>query len=210
MDPRYPMPPELHHWMQEIERQIRDLGTAPSLTRSSISDDDGNLRVRFGELDEDGSFGMQVFDANGDTVFKANDVGLTDPAINLPYRGGQAPIGPITSSAFVLTWETSLGAVTHDSIQWSSLIATDAGTTAEAQLRVGGTDSAIQSIPASNSTHTSWAWKPPLTIAKHTTSGPLVQLYVRRASGAGGVYAYGPDVLYLANGADIDATATGV
>jgi hypothetical protein len=206
-----PMPDYFVRWMRDVERRLAAQERSPQMGNAAMSDPAGTKRVQIGLLDDD-SYGLQVFDENGDTAFKASGVGLTDPGINLPYRQGATPMGPITSGSFTLTWETSLGVITHDAIRWGSLIQTDAATTAEAYLTIPqlGVTSVTKSVAASNNSNvTAWKWKPPLPIGKYAPGGYLVQMYVRRATGAGNVYAYAPDALYMANSADIGATATG-
>jgi hypothetical protein len=207
MDERYPLGDDLVRLLQDLRRRVSHLERSPRLSNASIVDPSNVERVRLGLLDDD-TYGLQVFDENGDTAFKASGVGLTDPGINLPIHQVQAPI-TVTSGSFVGTWETSLGVVTHDSIVWTSLIATDVGTTAQAELRVLPDVSAAKSIPSGNGASSTWRWKPPLVIAKYT-AGPVVQLWVRRTGGAGNVYAYPPQALYLGNGDDVGATASGV
>jgi hypothetical protein len=212
MDPRNPMPPDLSNELRELQRRLETLERSPRLTSASIDDEDGNTRVVLGRLAEDGSFGIEVFDTDGNRVFAVDEVGLTHPRINVPYRKASDLVGPITSGSFIDTWEAALGVLTGDSVRFSCLVATDAGTTAEARLEVPqlGLTSAVRSIAAGNSSVTStWTWKPPLPIGEYG-SGLLIQLQVRRASGAGNVYSYAPSSLWIGNGADIDATATGV
>jgi hypothetical protein len=136
MDERYPMGDDLVRIIQDLRRRVTSLERSPRLSNSSIVDPSNVERVRLGLLDDD-TYGLQVFDENGDTAFKASGIGITDPGINLPVREGQTPIGPITSGSFVLTWESALGVVTHNALVWTSIIATDPATTAEAKLIVG-------------------------------------------------------------------------
>jgi hypothetical protein len=206
-----PMPDYFVRWMRDVERRLAAQERSPQMGNAAMSDADGNLRVRLGSLD-DGSFGIEVFDTDGNRVFAVDEVGLTHPRINLPYRKAADLVGPITSGSFIDTWEAALGVLNGDSVRFSCLVATDAGTTAEVRLEVPqlGLTSAVQSIAAGNSSVTStWTWKPPLPIGEYG-SGLLIQLQVRRASGVGNVYSYAPSSLWIGNGADIGATATGV
>ncbi len=211
-----PDPSDLGARVSELERIVRDLSTGAGLRNASmkdgttrVTDTNNNPRVIMGVL-PDGTYGFEVRDADGRATLKVNDVGLTEPVINLPYREAANPVD-VSSGSFTLAWETSLGAITHDSLRWASLIATDSGTTAEAELRTtGGLVSGLQQVPPLNASSRSvWSWRPPLVPEKRTDRF-LVQLWVRVAAGGGSVHAYPPDVLFMANGADIGATFNGL
>jgi hypothetical protein len=188
MDPRYPMPPELHHWMQDIERQIRDLGTAPSLTRSSISDDDGNLRVRFGLLDDDGNYGMEIFDLDGGTRLRVDGRGMTAPYLpGIPRN--PAEFITTTSPTFVTVWQSVFPVASHQGIGGRVGWGADPGTTGELRLKLGSNTTDAASLAAGTTGEQIFQWLHEATLG----SGPqTVEIQARRTGGANGINIYSP------------------
>lgn len=227
MDPNLPqsfgtgrdaIPAQFVDRLQRMEAQIAELQRARPSTNTDMKDGTftvrdaaGNQRVIFGLL-PGGDYGFQVINTAGQNSLLATGSGLEFPAFNVQYRASTSPIN-ITSGSFTATWESFFGSVAGDSIHWSGAIVCDAGTTGEVRLNdsVNGTYSAVISCAAGVQTSPVWNWRVPLAPGLQTGAGAAaIRLEVRRTAGAGTVFVYPPNAIYVTDGDAIGATATGI
>jgi hypothetical protein len=204
-------PNDLGALLSDYERRLHNLETASGLTNASMSDPTGTVRVRLGRLTDAGDYGIEVLDENSNSMIRVDGNGLRYPGLPALYRKANDPAPGVTSATFTPVWEGVIPWVAHNAIRWNSTITADAATTGEARLRtnVGGTTySAVLTIPAGTGAAYEWNWAiPGMTYG----TGPVyVTLDVRRTTGAGSLYAYGPNTLLAQAAVDLGATATGV
>jgi hypothetical protein len=214
-----------------MESRLANLERSPRLQASSIGEggltvtDGGRIQVEGGAIvvrntagtvvgvlgdgNGDGVSGLQVAADNTAPVLTVTEnEGIVQPILPLPMTRTAPEV--VTSASFAATHEHRLQAATGNAIRLEAAIGTDVGTTAEARIRLAaGSDtySAVQSVPSGSAPTLIWAWSAPSLIVGAGTY--LVQLEVRRTSGAGNVYVYPPGA-GMTGASLIGATTTGV
>lgn len=212
-------PGQFAAWKRDIERRLENIERSRRLDNASFTgrmrgtDDAGLDRIYLGDLGN-GSFGIEVRDDSGVTVFRADEGGMQRPSLNMPYRRVEDPIS-VTSSSFVGTWETGIGSITHRAIRWVAVILVDAGTSGEVRLHEAGGPSTTSVIPVSagatvEDTTAVFSWA-----VAGWTPGPidpyvLMQMQARRTGGSGVIRVYPPDTLRMGTISELGATASGL
>lgn len=219
--PGVPLPDDLLRRLEELERRIRDLETAPRATHTSVRggsftvlDDAGNevvvlngsglrvydaagvLRAALGGFGG-GDYGSQVWDAAGGLRFSVLNDGYHDPWI--PHA--MIPAGAFvstTSAAFTPMHQGKVELITHLGVSVSVIGAADAGTTGEFRLRnadTGAVTAAI-SVAAGTSLGQTFQW-----LHGSALGGGPVRFDVegRRTGGAGNFHIYQPYTLAMAD-----------
>lgn len=146
-------PENLAARLAEVERQLRTLATAPRAGHTSLEegvfevlDADGDPRVRIGDLDDAGLFGVQIFDEAGGQRFGVDIDGMKDPYLVIPFARFDGLV-TVDSGSFVTTHVARIPLVSHRGLTVGIDADVDPGVTMEIQLSIeGGPTSDVKTI----------------------------------------------------------------
>ena len=207
----------------DLKRRLRNLESAPQAPNRSqrggtfrlIPEDGGpESLLYFGNFTDDSTvdrYGVALYDTNGETV-----LATAEDAEGLLFPGDLAQwavptVQTITSGSFVTVAEVQLHPRAHNTFYSTAAIICDVGTTAEVKVTNGVSATSTITIPSGGNGNMTLNWKHPFGSgweAPAALGSSILSWQVRRASGAGNVYAYPTRSLWLCNSSFTGATTS--
>lgn len=200
--------------LRELERRLAavERGRNP-LARATLDDEDGNRRINFGALDDD-SFGVEILDEDGNTVFRVDEGGLAAPNILVPVISETWESAESSLAFPVGLWRCMLPAIPQPAIRWTQQVTIVNDVTFACRLNyVGPTGStSTDDIVVTTGSHIlEWNWAPSWEIGEvGLLTVPQISMEVERTAGdEWPILAFLPAVM-LGTVEQLGATPTGL
>lgn len=190
-------PDDLILQLKTLERRVRELESSNRLLSSAILggtfqvlDAGGGRIAEIGSVYSGTSDGLLVYASDHTTLILDVDraQGFASPWMSSAWADA-AEAHTITSGSLASTWRTMTELMWSTQVVFRLFVTTDAATTGELQIGMGGSFSATKTVAPSTSGFLEFRWAHGLAIGV----GPVfTDLYARRVSGAGSFQVFHP------------------